>query len=371
MSTPAGTSRPLTNRQSPHAQRGFTLMETVLAMVLGSMVLLGAMGVFLAMRNMESTFATRYERTSELDLTHTVITKAMLSLQMEETVTTTVVRASSDAEAQDIEIDDTPDPRARILLETDTSTAPDSTGWTPQRFELVNATPPVPSSLSTQAAGWYVAQSLSDDSLDFSAMDGSQGIVRGVFELRPTGQREIIMNRLGLISTTNPILEQTIQADITLDVAHETPNWTLWWRPILSFEGEQLLYGQSPSPDTIGTPDEIRARLAGAVPLLRNIERCTWELFKGDEFVGLHTGHDMSDLPAYAQFEVILTNSQYASWMFEIDWVIGTDPSTDDTGDDDDSETDDPNGSDDDGGQSRPAGNTGSNPTRVIDLGGS
>ena len=359
------------------------MIELVLSMVLGSMVLTGCLGVFLALRNMESTFAGRFDRTSELDITHTIITRSMLSLQMQEAAATTVTRTNSTTPAAT----DEPEARPRMILMTDPTVGPDSTGWIPQRFEVVNATPPVPSSLSTQAAGWYVAQDQSD-TLDFSAMDGSQGIVRGVFELRPAGQREQIMINLGLINKgdlpfdepkDNAALSTSAMNQQNLDIA-DKPNWTLWWRPILTYEGEQLVAGLGPYPDTIGTVDEIRARLAGAVPLMRNIERCLWEVYKGDEYLDEYAGLTMSDLPAYAQFELILTNSQYASWMFEIDWILGDDPSTDGTGSDgtladetDPNTTGQPGNGTTNGQPTQPGsggrGNT--RPTTTIDLGGS
>lgn len=362
-------------------RRGFTLIETVLAMVLGAMVLAGCLGVFLAMRNVENTFAARFQRTSELDITHTVLTRALLSLQMQEAQSTPVVRASTAETSDNISQTDETPTRDRILLETDMSVEADATGWVPQRLEIVCATPPVPQGLATQAASWYTAQA-QEDTLDFSALDGSQGSTRGVFELRPTGQRERVMQDLGLISAGDPVLQQTqITEPGELALAAE-PDWTLWWRPILPAEGELLLAGYGPYPDTYGTPDEIRARLAGAVPLLRHIERCIWEFYKGDEFVDTHYGLTMTDLPAYAQLEVILTNSQYASWMFEIDWVDGDDPSTgsgsgsgsggDGTGDD---QTDDGTGNGGGGGGNNRPGNGRNNQvdpdrTRQLDFSG-
>jgi Prokaryotic N-terminal methylation motif len=365
---------------------GFTLIETTLAMVLGSMVLAGCFGVFVAIRKMDSTFETRYQRTSELDITHTVMSRAMLGLQMEETQTTPVTRADSNTNADgDAESEITePDPRPRLILETDPTAEPDSTGWVPQRLEIVNATPPVPSGLATQAAGWYTMQDKSE-SLDFSAMDGSQGAVRGVFELRPAGQRERIMQRLGLIKMGDPILKEldasrpTSPASIEELEKSTKPNWTLWWRPILSYEAEQLLYSPVPLSDSTGAPDEIRARLAGAVPLMHGIERCTWELYKGDAYIDTFAGLTMSDLPAYSQFEVILNNSQYASWMFEVDWVLGDDPSvatlasgTEDEADDDTGAGPGAGDNGDVNGSGRPGGRRGGqidpNATRTVDF---
>jgi prepilin-type N-terminal cleavage/methylation domain-containing protein len=312
----------MTQPRRAHLARGFTLIEVSLAVVLSAMVLMGCLSVFLAMRNVEKTFSARYQRTSELDITHTSFSRALLSLQMKEAESTQVVRAGSqqaaEQQAEEEDID-----RGRMILEYDATVEPDSTGWVPQRFEVVCATPPVPAGLATQAAQWYTAQA-KEASLDFSALDGSQGITRGVFELRRSGERERVMQRLGLIGATDPIMAES---DLELiDDPYAKPDWTLWWRPILTQEAEQLKAGYGPLPDTVGDPEQIRARLAGAIPLLRHIERCIWDLYKGDEFIDTHIGLEMSDLPAYAQFEVILTNQQYASWMFEIDWVLGDDP---------------------------------------------
>ena len=340
-------------KQSRAGARGFTLIELVLAMVLGSMILAGSIGVFSAMRSMETSFAARFERTNELQITQIIMTRSMLGLQMQETERSTVTRSNTSTDSVAEQEAEEPESRARIILETDTSIYPDSTQWTPQRFELVTATPPVPIGLASQAAGWYVEQDRVD-SLDFSASDGSQGAVRGVYELRPAGQREAIMLKLGLIAPgefDTPTNENELYAftnasyQIALNPTESglqsSPNWTLWWRPILYYEGRQLLEGQGPSPDTLGTSEEIRARLAGAVPLMHGIERCNWEIYKGDEYVQLFSALEMKDLPAYAQFEVILTNGQYASWMFEVDWVLGDDPSTTASGGSGDGEDED------------------------------
>jgi len=264
-----------------------------------------------------------------------------------------------------------------LNLEIDPSVQPDASGWAPQRFELVSSTPPVPPGLATGAAAWYTARD-QEDTLDFSAMDGSQGVTRGVFELRPTGQRERVMARLGLLANDDALLVEDRAPDSSTQAE---PSWTLWWRPILGGEGEQLLSGLGPFPDTDGGDEERRARLAGAVPLLRGVERCVWELYKGDEFITEHYGLSMSDLPAYAQFEVVLTNGQYASWMFEIDWIVGEDPSTDpgagvasddQDADDQPDDADGPGGGPGDGpgGRRPPGGQMGDDRRRTFDLSG-
>tara|TARA_A100000171_G_scaffold46530_1_gene51482 strand:- start:10250 stop:11368 length:1119 start_codon:yes stop_codon:yes gene_type:complete len=311
----------MTRPRTSNRARGFTLIEVTLALVLSGLVLAGCLSVFIALRNAERVFATRFERTNELSIAHTSLSRAMLSLQMKEADTSTVVRAGSEEDQAD---DEEVTERDRLILETDYTVEPDSSGWQPQRLEVVCATPPVPPGLASNAAEWYTAQS-KEESLDFSALDGSQGITRGVFELRPSGEREYIMAQLGLSNSGIESMNENLPEQSQLQEP-EIPSWTLWWRPILTYESEQLLEGYGPLPDTVGTEDEIRERLSGAVPLLREIERCVWEFYKEDEFITEHAGLEMDDLPAYVQFEVILTNQQYASWMFEVDWVLGDDP---------------------------------------------
>ncbi len=315
----------MSTRRAHLARPAFTLIEVSLAMVLSAMVLAGCLGVFLALRNAENAFSARFQRTSELDIAHTVFTRALLGLQMKESSGSSVVRSGATTAVAQTQEEDYE--RPRMILGTDPSVAPDSTGWTPQRFELVCATPPVPAGLASQAAEWYTAQS-KQDSLDYSALDGSQGVTRGVFELRPRGERERIMLNLGLIAPTDPMLRGVDLDRPQFSDQSVPPDWTLWWRPILAAEDQQLTDGYAPLADTQGDEESIRARLAGAVPLVHRVQRCIWELFKEDEFIDTHEGAEMDDLPAYAQFEIILTNQQYASWMFEIDWVLGDDPLT-------------------------------------------
>ncbi|MCF6277589.1 MAG: hypothetical protein L3J16_02425, partial [Anaerolineales bacterium] len=94
------------------------------------------------------------------------------------------------------------------------------------------------------------------------------------------------------------------------------PGWTLWWRPILLTESQFLRNGGSPLTDTAGTAGEIRYRLAGAIPLVKNIDVCSWTIYKSDTKVTDYQALSMSDLPAYAELELLLTSGQYANWMF-------------------------------------------------------
>ncbi|MCC5823858.1 MAG: prepilin-type N-terminal cleavage/methylation domain-containing protein [Phycisphaerales bacterium] len=291
-------------------RRGFTLIETVLAAVVGAMVLLGCVSVFMATNRAERAFGQRYERTSEMWTTQLAFRRSFMQLLMEEQPQT--AQAAQAAEDQDL--------YPRVLLTRDAAMPADAAqlyGWHPQRLEITVARSPVPSILGSQLGSWLVEADRAN-SLDFTSSDLSSGAIRGVFELRPSGTRELLMAELGL-ADPDPRLRRRMETD-------PPRGWTLWWRPMLSTELAELDAGFGPRADTAGSPEEMRRRLAGAIRLLGGIDVMTWEVYKGGQMVRDYAARTIPDLPAFIQLEVLLLNGQYASWMFEIGWTAGEDP---------------------------------------------
>ena len=304
------------NTTSTHSNtRGFTLVELTLAIVIGGLVLLGVSGVFAAAQNMERIFGNQYTASTQLHITQITIRRSLLSLQMRED------QRPNTNEESGIDTSAVEDPeRSRIILEADPIYSSLTGPWQPQRFEVVLSAPPIALNMATKAAAWARINDRDEDSLDFSTEDASGGVLRSVFELRPDGFREGIMRRVGIMDPDLRADEQLLTSNLS------SGGWTLWWRPILRTEGNYLRDGGLPLDDSIGTEEEIRFRLAGAIPLVSGIQSCLWTIFKGDEKINEYTALSMSDLPAYAEFELLLEDGQYASWMFEVDWVLGDDP---------------------------------------------
>ena len=307
---------PSSSQTTPRVRRGFTLVELTLAIVVGSLVLLGVAGVFAATRNMDRIFGDQYNNATQLHITQMTIRRSLLTLQIKEDQRQT----GADSEAVNTSDTDPVDDRSRIILESDPVFFNTELEWEPQRFEIVVSTPPIALNMATKAAAWARINDRDEDSLDFSSEDASGGVLRSVFELRPNGVRERVMREVG-------IMDPDPQADLSIANESTYPfGWTLWWRPILRTESNFLRNGGSPLTDTAGTPDEIRFRLAGAIPLIKDIDVCNWTVYKGDTKITDYNALSMSELPAYAEFELLLTNGQYANWMFEIDWMLGEDP---------------------------------------------
>jgi len=310
------------------APRAFTLVELTLAIVVGSLVLLGVSGVFAATRNMDRIFGSQYNTSTQLHITQLTIRKALLSLQISQDQRIIPGVEEDPAEGEF----DGPASRSRIILQPDPiyqslqSAQSMPRNWTPQRFEVVLSSPPIALNMATKAASWARITDRDEDSLDFSSTDASGGIIRSVFELRPDGSREQIMRGVGIMDPDPKADEQSRFANSTPNSTPTPTGWTLWWRPVLNTESNFLRDGGIPLRDSAGTEDEIRFRLAGAIPLIKDIQLCSWTIYKSDVKVDEYEALSMSELPAYAEFEILLNNGQYASWMFEVDWTVGDDP---------------------------------------------
>jgi len=353
--------------QCARTRQGFTLVELTLTMVVGSLVILGVLGIFGATRSMERVFSARFEHATELSITQRTMRRAMLSLHVQEDAAASPASANGDG-VSSVGASE----RAHIILEPTPHFDPIGDAWHPQRFEVVLGAAPIALDTMSSVALWARADDEDEDTLDFSGISGLGGTMRSVFELRPHGSRERIMESLGILpeGTTLDTLDDPLNGtrDDSRDRTTRPVRWTLWWRPIPNRESAALRDGGPVLADDRGTDEQIRERLAGAIRLAQNIEACKWRVFYGDEKVEEYAALYQRDLAAYIEFEILLTNGQYATWMFEIDWSVGDDPlDTSDTGSggpgEGDADADDPQGGDG-GGDGGGAGSGDDRPPR-------
>lgn len=303
--------------------RGFTLLETALAAVIASMVMIVVGGLFASITVSDRASTTALTRATEFSMMQGTIRRAFLRLVL----------------AEDREIDeDELLPRPRMLLE------PDAAALGAPRFEMVVSRPPVGANMSTTAAQWAFAES-DESSLNFVSADGSGGQERGVFELRRDGERELIMTSYGLNSPwwDPPTPEQLArnrapQANIQTAafapgqvpaLGADATGWTLWYRRMIPEEVALLDQGALPWPDGEGDPELEARRLAGAVRLATGLTEAQWRVYKGDEWVMDFAALMTRELPAFIQFRARAKNGTYGEWLFEVAWTeaesVGTD----------------------------------------------
>lgn len=295
----------------------FTLLETMLAVLLGGLVLAGVFGVLGAAQRGEANLAAMHRQTVELASLQAVCRRAFVSLLMsretEKDIADELGLEYNQQEPFEPYPPESEDPvrRSRLILEPDTLAGIEmgrfgERGDMPQRLELVTSVTPLGHAVRTFAA--------TDDRLLTADEAGEryadpQGGVRGVFELRPDGVREAFMARHGW-----GVVEPAPAS------ARGDGGWTLWWRPMPYDEVKELTAGEEP------TEEAYASRLARAVRLASGITMLEWRIFRDGEFHTRLKARAADAVPGYVTLVIETTRDVYADWMFEIGWTTGGDP---------------------------------------------
>src|SRR5690606_10290496 len=160
----------------------------------------------------------------------------------------------------------------------------------PQRLELALSAPP-----ATQSARDYRRTlRLQEQGLlpvEMGPEVASDRSVRGAFEFRPEGRATAFGEQI----------------------------YSLWWRPMAQAETADEL-AEAPRPVDIALAE-------GAVELVEEVIWARWRVFKGREWRETYRAITVPDLPAYAELEITTPEMMTASWIFEVAWTIGEDPS--------------------------------------------
>jgi len=353
---------------SAHAaqrRRGFTLLETVLASVIGSLVLVAAFTLFIGMSRAEQTMSRASRQMEELALTQQVFRRSFMEMVLAPTssVTDAIEEAEADGEVTEAEL--AAMPRPRLILEFDDAASvstmmlyasldgvrladPAGYGYGPQRLEVVLPDKPVPESMRLFPAAWSSAPQ--DDlvrAFDPSGVEMPQeeSGLRGCFELRPDGARERVMEGYGLSPSAG------LEPRPLTPAARKPPEgWTLWWRPVYGEEYEARQNGRAYDVDL------KPSLLAEAVPLIRGIKVIRWTAFAAEddpddpdapvitERWPEYSGTTVEDIPGYLEVELETTSGTYANWMFEMGWSLAEEAVEDEPADDQGEDGDQPDG---------------------------
>jgi prepilin-type N-terminal cleavage/methylation domain-containing protein len=354
-------TRAIPLRGSP--ARGFTLLETILATVIGALVLAGAVSLFTALSRSERTMSRASQHLEDLALTQQVLRRSCMTMVLagRQSVQAAIEQAEQDGEITPEEQANLP--RPRFLLEFDGAPSlgamrsnaaldgatlydPAGYGLGPQRLELVLPDKPVPESMRLFPAAWVRAPT--DDLLRAFDPSGVQRPstelgLRGCFELRPDGARERVMEGLGLVPATG------LRPRPRTPAARVPPEgWTLWWRPV---------YGEEYWARQRGEAFDIDLRpilLAEAVPLVRGIRRLRWTAFAAEpdpddpqapaivERWPRYDATTVEEIPGYVELEIETTTGTYANWMFEMGWSLADETSDQQTEQTEQNETPEP-----------------------------
>lgn len=254
------------------SRRGFTLLETLLAMVVGILVLMAALGVMSSVRDSDTGLAVRAVQQRELADTRMALSSALARLRP---APNNIVRQTLPASTSDSEVDaifataypapveglphhfELSDESGRPRLEVVVDRLP--RGTHPPEARAGRAEPEAPEGVA--AVGF-------EDLLGY----------RGAFELRPS---------------------------------QEITAYELWWTP-LKPRGlpEGVAFDERTLPEA--------KRLCGHIAELR------WSAFIDSTKAARVRAIEARQLPAYLELEITTIDGLYASWMFELGWIPGT-----------------------------------------------
>lgn len=315
------------------ARQGFTLIELSMAIVIGSVILFAALGMFQTMERADSIADVRAEENSQLQRTQRVTSRAMGSLLVMSRQDQQTASAARTAQEQAEEAiadgrglgggqDETRDQetldglaatvgqfRPRVLLEPDPRLqgvqmvrrvrigdqglgAPEST--TPQRLELALSAPCVIPSYADEQRRITIAQ-LGLRPVEIGSSVDAEGAVRGAFVFRD----ERRVNQLGLRV------------------------FSFWWLPIA---------GDADDAATIEAEQLDPAIVDGAVMLMDSVVWARWRFFKEAQWREEFSVMGELDLAAYGELELTTAQNVSVAWLFELAWTIGTDPDEEDEG---------------------------------------
>jgi prepilin-type N-terminal cleavage/methylation domain-containing protein len=239
--------------------KGFTLMEMVLASVIGGILLLACLGLFGAMDRADRALAVRHRQAEDMATLHLAMERAFSNLLM-----ATDVQAA--AQLQNRAVNERGEqqspPRPRLLLEDDQGGLG---GGSVQRLEVVVSRAPVPPGFRREFAAEVEELVLG-------------GPVRGVFELRPEGEA-----------------------------------MAMWWRPLPRAEDEPdgHLFHTDPR-------DDPRASM-----LASGITEAQWLVFRNRQREPHISALTVHELPAHMELHVRMNGGYAAQWMFEVAWSNG------------------------------------------------
>lgn len=290
------------------ARRGFTLLELGLATAMASMLLVTALGLFIALDRGDRRFEKRFDQVSDLDRLQTVLRRTFATLAVtDETAppgtpgikaagantpppptpseTANGSSASSSAPSRvtsvpspRVRIVEDPDPTVKAMVNRSKATAGGGGGdvLSPQMLEVVTAGQPVPD-LNPE----------SEESSTLNYVAATQGVLlnRGAIYLRP----------------------------MPLKAEDEEQSWEILYTRLAPRDRLEQFGAPLPQLRPIGEP----------IVLAQGIRYFNVRVFRERQWTRMMEATYFQHLPAYVQVEVETTTGLWAKWLFEVGWLLG------------------------------------------------
>lgn len=377
-SPPHQRSRPFrasaSTRPIPAVRAAFTLLELMLAMLLGAIIVFSAMGIFALLEKANKHQEGRLERTAEIAVARRTIANALKSLVMgndapprDEELKTRIEQYVLHAESEegaDVPDDDTnesrfvlqpditrigPDNRPTQTLQVTVRTAPivggmrevgvvDDTGMSSAQIEALLARgerlasfggvgmkgtdsgdtrSPREKREAKRAAAVSAAETgdvKTATALSTNDPPRAPGF-RGLFELRPDAES---MDATALVRARE---------------AGDAETWSLWWRELPPDISTSDTLGVTGAGKDENEEDaellalERQSRSDGReIRLLSGLTSFEWRAYVRKRFIRKINAKDFRELPAYMEFNFTTIDGREEHWMFDLAWTTGQEP---------------------------------------------
>lgn len=254
------------------SRRGFTLLETVLAMVVGILVLTATLGVMSAVRASDSMLAVRATQQRELADVRIAVSSALARL-----------RPAPNNIVRDHLGDGVTDDQLDAILDVP---YPEPISGLPHHFELsmVDNKPRLEVVVDRLPQGTYRPDEVED---------------AGVEDEQPENGATFTFDQL-----------HGFRGAFELHASQERTAYELWWVPLPPPDlPEGVVFDESTLPEP---------RL-----LCEHVASLSWSAFIDGRKVPLLRAVEARQFPAYVELEISTTDELYASWMFELGWIPG------------------------------------------------
>lgn len=321
-------------------RRAFSLLETILAAALGSLVVVGVMGIISMLDRADTSAALRTSQTNEMLQAQTVIRRALGSLAMAggnapvQRTTTTGDGGNAEAAPVTTQSGFTPSPRFVLgsMSASGTAAAEGTVTSGPQRLELALTSLPLPERAFLPPTSTSTTRETLAPIDPNEASAEEQGDL--LFDpLDGESEGEVDEDALADTSELVPIFRGAFELTPSRpSLTGEVDGYTLWWRQLPTTTATTATGAESSAATAMAdasqqvqVPQDPRDD-PNAIPLITGLSSCRWSVYKSRQLSSSFTATYSGDLPAYVQVELQTTGGVYANWMFEVGWATVREP---------------------------------------------
>lgn len=263
------------------------------------------MGVLITLQRSDRLASAKFERVSECERVHKVLSRAFSNLLMSSRPARNDRSADSDPSAAPAPAAPPPPPRliltadpqlSGVVLHRGENSQGGPGAGMAQRVEMVVSRSPVP--VRSRADDMAYAKLRENEDSMFADNDSDSGAMS-----------KLSQSGAGIAQAFRASLELRPMIDPGERSPDRPPTYSLWWRPLPSLADDGTPVGAAPPPP---------------VELMDRVVYFHVQMFDDSQMKDELAATWERDLPGYVQVEIETVEGLWRKWMFEVDWNNGS-----------------------------------------------